>query len=211
MKFLLKVLFLIVISLPLHAEQTRFLGFDSGQKGIGLLAGQPSGLRYVYWLNWKHALFADLVYDFDGIAMAQGSYAFYFYDAKDQWRKKKGSNSFLFYVSPGISAGVRVIGSDTASSVVLGVRGAGGLEYIFGPGSWAARAEIGGNLNLLGRTLASIQGMIGLTYYFDGSSHKTKEIYKEEKDLRFNPKDNKKKKDEFDDEFGDDNDMSEFD
>ncbi len=161
-----------VSSQSAQAQQSRFLGFDRGQQGMGLLLGSPSGFRYTYWLNWRHALMGDLVYDFDGILIAQGSYAFYFYDAKDQWRKTRGFNSFLFYLAPGLVTGARVKGTDTASAFILGVRGVGGMEYVFGRGTWAIRAELGGVLNAMGRTFATLQGMAGITYYF-GGAHKS--------------------------------------
>lgn len=146
--------------------QTRFLGFENGQNGIGLLLGKPSGLRYTHWLNWRRAIFLDAAYDLDGVVQAQGSYAYYFYDAKDQYKKSKGFNSFLFYVAPGLMTGFRVSGSDQASAFLLGLRGAGGLEYVLGRGTWSLRAELGATLNIIGRTAASLQGFLGITYYF---------------------------------------------
>ncbi len=154
-------------------NQTRFLGFDNGQQGLGLLVGKPTGLRYTYWLNWRRAMFIDGAYDLDGIVQAQGSYAYYFYDAKDQFKKSRGFNSFLFYVAPGLMTGFRVSGSDQASAFLLGIRGAGGLEYVLGRGTWALRAELGGTINVIGRTFASLQGFLGMTYYW-GSSGKSK-------------------------------------
>jgi len=146
------------------------LGYDNGTQGMGLLLGKPSGFRYTYWLGWKRAIFGDLVYDFDGLLITQGSYAFYFFNAKDQLKKKKGFNSFLFYLAPGAIAGTRVSGTDTSSYVVLGLRGVGGMEYVFGRGDWSMRAELGANVNLMGRTFADFQGILGLTYYFDRGS-----------------------------------------
>lgn len=194
---LIVVLALIYPSLGEAQTQTRFLGFDKGQRGVGLLLGKPTGGRYVYWLNWRRSLMGDLVYDFDGILSAQGSYALYFYDAKDQWkRRQRGFNSFLFYAAPGVIIGARVAGTDTASSFVLGLRGAGGLEYIFGRGAWAVRAELAGTLNILGRTLAGVQGMVGITHYFGAEKTTTKKGSgtAEDDNLYFEGQDYKKRK-----------------
>lgn len=161
----LLILFTAFESYSATRVRRKFYSFDRGQSGIGLLLGKPVGARYVYWLGWKRAIFTDVVYDFDGIVSAQGSYAFYFYDAKDQFRRKKGFNSFQFYVAPGLHAGVRVKGTDQSSSVVLGARGVGGFEYVLGSGQWALRGELGGTVNMIGRTFATFHGLVGITYY----------------------------------------------
>lgn len=167
MKAAIIIAILIVsMSFEFAQAQSRFSGFDRGQQGIGLLLGAPTGARYVYWTNWRRAIFADLLYDWDGIALTQASYAFYFFDTKDRWRKKGGFNSFLFYLAPGVLTGFRVKGSDSASKFILGARGAGGAEYLFGSGRIGIRAELGAGLLAIGRTFATLQAFAGVTYYF---------------------------------------------
>ena len=187
---------------------TRFLGFDHGRQGVGLILGKPTGFRYSYWLNWKEALLGDLGYDFDGILMGHASYGFYLYDAKDYWKKKKGFNSFLFYVAPGIATGFRIKGSDTASSVIIGARAAGGLEYLFGRGAWSIRGELAGILNFVGRTAADFQGFVGLSYYWGTSDtrHRKGRGKRGDADLNFEGEDFQRDRggggdEEFDEDF----------
>lgn len=177
---------------------SRFVGFDEGQQGVGLLLGKPTGFRYSYWLNWRRNLMADLAYDFDGILYLHAHYGIYFYNAKDQLKRKQSSNRFLFYVAPGIQAGFRVQGTDKSSSVVLGVRPMGGVEYLFSDAKWSVRAEVGPTVNFIGRTLVGFSGYVGTTYYFgskkkkaSGSSTKSKG-----RDLEFESEDFKSDTDE---------------
>ncbi len=75
---------LIFLSLPMSSfaqkRPSRFVGFDEGIQGVGILLGKPAGFRYTYWLNWRRNLMADLAYDFDGILYLNGHYGIYFYD-----------------------------------------------------------------------------------------------------------------------------------
>lgn len=145
---------------------TKVLAIDEGRQGIGILLGKPAGFRYTYWLNWRRNLMADLAYDFDGILYLQGQYGIYFYNTKDQLRRKKGFNRFLFYLAPGTQVGVRVQGSDTASSFVFGLRGMTGVEYLFSDAKWSVRAEVGPTFDFVGRTLFGFSGYVGGSYYF---------------------------------------------
>lgn len=135
-------------------------GFDRGQQGLGLMLGQPSGIRYSYFSDPYRALYADLSYEFEAVNLLQGGYVFYFYDASN-------NNPFSFYVTPGLTAGLRNR-SDEAKRTVLGPRVATGFECFIAESNWAARVEVGSYTNLIGQVSIEFQGFVGLTYYFGG-------------------------------------------
>ena len=166
----------LVLTPPAHAakkklkrkaEARRFLGFDSGNQGVGLLVGQPMLARYQYWFNWKRSLFVDVGYDWDRVAIAGASYSFYFYNVDDLWKARSVWNALMFYVGGGLFTGIGVGNADPNDRYQLGVRGYGGVEYLFGGSPWSVKLEVGPKLFVVGRTAAGLQMMLGAVYYFD--------------------------------------------
>jgi hypothetical protein len=149
------------------AQAARFTGFDPGQKGLGLLVGQPSGLRYESWVDWKDVWFFDLGYHTGQQAVLGVNYAFFAYDVKDYWQRSNTINNILFYYGPGIFAGTVFDPNETANKIRLGVKFFGGFQYMFGSGKYALRAEVGPAVNAFGDRFLELTGGLGFTYYFD--------------------------------------------
>lgn len=148
-------------------ESRRFLGFDEGNAGVGLLVGQPMLVRYQHWFNWKRSLFVDAGYDWEKIAIVGASYSFYFYNVDDLWKAKNIWNSMMFYVGGGVFTGLGVDNPDPNNRYQFGVRGYGGAQYLFGHSPWSIKLEVGPKVFLVGRTAAGLQLMAGVMYYFD--------------------------------------------
>ncbi|PIT99320.1 MAG: hypothetical protein COT74_09960 [Bdellovibrionales bacterium CG10_big_fil_rev_8_21_14_0_10_45_34] len=164
--------FVFVTIFTSNSYAQRFVGFDSGESGVALLVGKPSVVRYTTWANWRQNWNFDVGYDFEQVAIAGVSHAYYFYDVDDLWkRSRRNWNTFLFYAGAGLLSGLGLGTVDTNDKFRLGVRGFGGFEYLFSGGPWSLKGEVGPALYFTGRTTAGIIGMIGVAYYF-GSSDK---------------------------------------
>lgn len=170
MKRYLALIFMIVVSCNVtHGGVERF---DKGTTGIGVVAGQPLLFRYQLWENWKRAYFFDGGYNFEKFFVGGINYLFYFYDVKDFWRTRSKSNALLFYLGPGAYLGYSTDSGNPNQSLVFSARGVGGAEYVFAGRGLSLRAEVGPAINIIGRTFLSVQGGVGITYYFGGASKK---------------------------------------
>ncbi len=157
---------------PEFSRSKNFAGFEEGQTAISLFLGQPTFARYDYWLHWRSALFFDFGYHWDRYLYGAINYAYYFYNTRDFLRKRDKNiwNSLLFYGGPGFFTGFSS-GQSADTSVRLGVRIFGGVEYLFDGQKYSLRTEIAPAIYIQGQSAMGVQGMIGLTYYFGDPKH----------------------------------------
>src|SRR2546430_900465 len=134
MKNLFFLIFLLFSTTAMADRQSQeftrsknFAGFEEGQQAISLFLGQPTFVRYDYWLHWRSALFFDVGYHWDGYMYGALNYAYYFYNTRDFLRKREKNfwNSLLFYGGPGFFVGFST-GQTANTAVKLGVRIFGG-------------------------------------------------------------------------------------
>ncbi len=170
MKYIFFAAFFLSTSVRAELHSKSFEGFDEGQTAISIFAGQPSFVRYDFWLNWKSALQFDVGYHFDKYFYASINYTSYFYNTRDFLRKQRNFwNSLLFYYGPGFFGGFA--SEDTADeSFKMGVRAFGGAEYLFDGQKYAIRAELGPAFFFQGSRFLGLQGALGLTYYWGDHS-----------------------------------------
>jgi hypothetical protein len=178
--------FFATILLAFSVEgSNRFRGFEKGQQGISLMAGQPMLVRYQYFLSWKQSLFCDFGYNVsERVGLAEAFYVFYFYDESDTWRKKEVTNSIVFYGGPGVLTGFGLNDADEKNDTQLAIKGIGGVEYVFGLGRWSLKGEIGAGMFALGRTFMEIHGSVGLSFYWGRDFGTSKKAKKEKKKKR---------------------------
>jgi hypothetical protein len=149
------------------ASAFHFSGFDEGDKGIGLLLGSPLGLRYESWVDWKRAYLIDAGYGADRALIGSLSHLWSAYDVEDYWRNSGLFNSLIFSYGLGAFFGYRLDTGDK-TPVQAGIKGLVGFQHMFGRGNFSLRVEVGPALAVVGDTAVSVQGSIGLIYYFGG-------------------------------------------
>lgn len=186
-----RVQFLILMILFVLRGETasafHFSGFDEGDKGIGILLGSPLGLRYETWADWKRAYVIDAGYGAGRTMIGSVSHLWSAYDVEDYWRSSGLFNSLIFSYGLGAFFGYRLDAGDK-TPLQVGVRGLVGFQHMFGRGNFSLRVEVGPALAFVGDTALTVQGGIGLIYYFGGPI-RARSNAKPSGDLHFDSKD----------------------
>ncbi|MBX9768007.1 MAG: hypothetical protein K2X47_12110 [Bdellovibrionales bacterium] len=169
------------------ASAFHFSGFDEGDKGIGLLVGSPLGVRYETWADWKRAYVIDAGYGAGKTLIGSFSHLWSAYDVEDYWRSSGLFNSLIFSYGLGAFVGYRIDAGDK-TPLQAGVRGLVGFQHMFGRGNFSLRVEVGPALAVVGDQAVTVQGAIGLIYYFGGPI-KARANAKSNADLEFDSRD----------------------
>ena len=153
-KWLILPVFLVIIGVNQAQAQT-----NSGDFGIGLILGEPTGLSAKYYLGGNNAL------DF-GVAWSLGRHS-HFHVHADYLRH----NFSAFNVETGrlpfyYGIGARVLGGDNG---VVGVRIPIGVSYYFPNDPLEIFFEVVPILDLAPSTSFSGNGGLGIRYYFNKS------------------------------------------
>jgi hypothetical protein len=147
----------------------KFSGYTAGTWGLGLLAGEPSGARAVYFTGWKQAWSLSTGYSFlNKTVVGSLDYLFYFYSAQDRRVNDSFWNSLLFYLGGGVLGGAGVSGSDPNDSYQVGVRGIAGAEYVITTSPWSLLLEVAPQLYFKAKNSFGVSVVIGMTYHFGG-------------------------------------------
>jgi len=153
-----------------ESKHYRFAGFNEQQWGLGVLLGDPIGLRANYFTTWKRAFSFSAGYSSSQDIQVSADYLFYGYQAHDKVIDRNFWNSLIFYGGVGVLAGVGAGGNDPANGTQYGARLVGGLEYIFVGTPWSLRFEVAPEYFLKGKNTVGVAIGIGLTYYWwDGA------------------------------------------
>ena len=172
---------------PRSASAFHFSGFDEGDKGIGLLLGSPMGLRYETWADWKRAYLIDAGYGAGRTLIGSASHLWSAYDVEDYWKDSGLFSSLIFSYGLGAFVGYRLDAGDK-TPLQVGVKGLVGFQHMFGRGNFSLRFEVGPALAVVGDTAVTVQGAIGLIYYFGGPI-KARSVQKSDADLEFESSD----------------------
>jgi hypothetical protein len=130
--------------------------------GLGLIAGDPSGLSMKYWQGSVHAIQGSLAWSFleNGYLRANADYLWHEYELIEV---EKGT--LPLYFGPGVTLWAGRI-RDGRSGANIGVRGVCGLEYIFKGAPFDIFLELAPTLDLAPATGLWLQGGLGARYYF---------------------------------------------
>lgn len=130
--------------------------------GLGLIAGDPSGLSLKYWKGSTNAIQGSLAWSFleNGYLRANADYLWHEYDLI---KVEKGS--LPLYYGPGVTRWAGRI-RDGRSGANIGVRGVCGLEYIFKDAPFDIFLELAPTLDLAPSTGLWLQGGLGARHYF---------------------------------------------
>jgi len=127
--------------------------------GLGIQAGEPTGLSSKFWLTEVNAIDAIAAWSFngDGAFTIQGDYLYHKYD----WiTVAKGTMAVYF------GAGARLTLESTNR---FGVRIPIGIDYMIAGAPLDVYGEIAPVLDLAPSTEFNFNGAIGIRYYFGGT------------------------------------------
>ncbi len=130
--------------------------------GLGLVAGDPTGLSLKYWKGSTNAIQGSLAWSFlkNGYLRANADYLWHDYDLITV---EKGS--LPLYYGPGVTLWAGRVRDDHGGANI-GVRGVCGLEYIFKGAPFDLFLELAPTLDLAPATGLWLQGGLGARYYF---------------------------------------------
>jgi hypothetical protein len=152
----MKFKWLIVVFVVLLA--TSALAADDRTFGIGVIAGEPTGITGKYMLNDNHAIDGGIGWKTSGDSEFHiyGDYLFHIYDLI---KVKKGSLPVY------VGGGLRYVDRDKKDNK-FGIRIPVGIEYLFEDVALGAFAELVPVLNLTPDTDFDLEGGIGIRFYF---------------------------------------------
>ena len=137
---------------------TSALAADGRTFGIGVIAGEPTGITGKYMLNETNAIDGGIGWETSGDNEFHiyGDYLFHIYDLITV---KKGSLPVYF------GGGLRYVDRDKKDNK-FGIRIPVGVEYLFEGVALGAFAELVPVLNLTPDTDFDLEGGIGIRFYF---------------------------------------------
>jgi len=130
---------------------------SSGDIGVGVVFGQPTGLVAKFWQTKDRAIDAGVAYSFNRYIQVYGDYLFHF--AVSPERTNRSLDPLSFYVGGGALLSL-------SSLVSLGLRIPLGLEWIFNSPKVGIFLEVVPGVSLIPSTAGFVQGGIGARYYF---------------------------------------------
>ncbi len=152
----MKYKFLVVVFVVLLAAPA--LAADGRTFGIGVIAGEPTGITGKYMLNETNAIDVGIGWETSGDNEfhVYGDYLFHFYNLITV---KKGS------LPAYVGGGLRFVDRDNNDNE-FGIRIPVGIEYLFEDVALGAFAELVPVLNLTPDTDFDFEGGIGIRFYF---------------------------------------------
>jgi len=137
---------------------TSVLAADERTFGLGVIAGEPTGITGKYMLNDSNAIDAGVGWETSGDNEFHiyGDYLFHFHHLIEA---KQGDLPIY------VGVGLRWVRRENRDNK-FGMRIPVGLEYIFGGGSLGAFAELVPVMNLKPDTEFDLEGGIGIRFYF---------------------------------------------
>ena len=150
---------------------------SSGNLGLGIMLGEPTGLTLKNWLSSTRAFDLGVTYSFGNYFAVLGDYLFHFPGAFSSSARSDVANDFVPYLGIGAIAffdtgsnGIERNGffrrNDLGSSVGLGVRIPLGLEFLPRSAPIGIFAEIVPGLGVIPSTFGFIEGVVGGRFYF---------------------------------------------
>ena len=137
---------------------TPALAADDRTFGIGVIAGEPTGITGKYMLNENNAIDAGVGWKTSGDSEFH-IYADYLFHIHDLIKVSKGALPVY------VGGGLRYVDRDEKDNK-FGIRIPVGLEYLFENVSLGAFAELVPVLNLSPDTDFDLEGGVGIRFYF---------------------------------------------
>jgi len=147
-----------VIAIIIVMLSTPALAADSRTFGIGVIAGEPTGITGKYMLNENNAIDGGVGWKTSGDSEFH-IYADYLFHIQDLIKVKKGALPVY------VGGGLRYVDRDKKDNK-FGIRIPVGLEYLFENVSLGAFAELVPVLNLSPDTDFDLEGGVGIRFYF---------------------------------------------
>jgi len=152
----MKFKYMVVIVVALLATQAS--ADETRTFGLGIIAGEPTGLTAKYMLDATSAIDGGVGWKTSGDSEFH-IYADYLFHLRDLIAVKKGALPVYF------GGGLRFVDRDKKDNK-FGVRIPVGIEYLFDGIALGAFAELVPVLNLTPDTDFDLEGGIGVRYYF---------------------------------------------
>jgi len=147
-----------VVTIIIAMLSTSALAADGKTFGIGVIAGEPTGITGKYMLNENNAIDAGVGWKTSGDSEFH-IYADYLFHIQDLIKVKKGALPVY------VGGGLRYVDRDKKDNK-FGIRIPVGLEYLFENVSLGAFAELVPVLNLSPDTDFDLEGGVGIRFYF---------------------------------------------
>lgn len=128
--------------------------------GIGIIAGEPSGVSFKNWINNTDAIDAALAVSLTGNNPFQFHADYLIHDTNKAFNPPEMKGSLPWYY--GIGGRIRSNNGETS----LGIRVPIGMSYLFADAPLDFFAELAPVLDISPRTNLYLNGAIGLRYYF---------------------------------------------
>jgi hypothetical protein len=151
LKYCVVAIIAVMLATPVWAADGRTFG-------IGVIAGEPTGITGKYMLNESNAIDAGVGWKTRGDSEFH-IYADYLFHLYDLIKVPKGSLPLYF------GGGLRWVDRENKDNE-FGIRIPVGLEYLFENVSLGAFAEVVPVLDLTPDTEFNLEGGIGIRYYF---------------------------------------------
>ena len=158
MKVIQTLVLVLVLVLVLAAAGSALAGKNTKGFGLGLMAGEPSGLNAKVWTGSNTALVAGaaMLLNDDGRGTGYVDYLWHVHDMTDT------RNSIMpFYY--GVGARYRA-GDGTEDT--WGVRIPLGLDYLFGNSSWDVFGELVPIIEVAPDQDFDVNAVVGVRYFF---------------------------------------------
>lgn len=156
MNFIKSILFGIIVLTILALTSLDSIAQTKGEKGIGLMIGDPTGVTFKSWTSSKTAFDLGAAWSLEGT----GGISIHGDHLWHSWFDVNQGN-FAFYY--GIGARARFIENEDSS---IGVRIPLGVNYLFEEAPLDLFVEIAPIVDLIPDTDANGDGAIGIRYYF---------------------------------------------
>lgn len=148
----MKRLGLVIMISVLWAGSTN--GLPRGSFGLGVMIGEPTGLSAKYWLTREQALDFGIAWSFPAEAVHLHSTWLYHFPGLIL------DPRFTVYL--GLGGRIRV--KEHPEEVRLGLRFAGGVEFVYQP--FSAFLELAPIFELVPETGLDLEGGLGFRFYF---------------------------------------------
>ncbi|HXX62800.1 MAG TPA: hypothetical protein VEO56_03300 [Bacteroidota bacterium] len=124
--------------------------------GLGVIFGEPTGISGKYWLSSRNAVDGGLAWSFrrSGYLHLHGDYLWHFTQVFPE------ADRLVLYAGPGGRIGF------AGTQSVVGIRMVGGATYFLPKVPMDVFIEIAPVLDLLPETSGSLNGGIGIRYFF---------------------------------------------
>jgi hypothetical protein len=156
MKKLIVLLAFVAVGLSVSAVQAQQKG-NSGDTGLGIILGEPTGISFKTWLSSKHAFDLALAWSTDSNTSLH-IHGSYLYHNNNFFNPNKGRMPLYYGI------GGRIKFRDDNSTV--GIRIPVGFEYLFAGAPLGIFLEVAPILDLTPNTDVDINAAAGIRFYF---------------------------------------------